>query len=196
MRPGRPSAWTRSHVAGLVAALDGLGETLATVERWGAILGERLAGGHRLLIAGNGGSAALAEQLAAGLVGRFARERRGLGALALTADGSIVTAVADDFGALDVFARQVEAHARTGDMVLFLSTTGSSPNLLVAAEAARDLGVMSWAMTGQAPNALADLCDAAVAVDAADAGTVQEVHQLLVHVLVRAVDEATFLEAG
>ncbi|HET7486997.1 MAG TPA: SIS domain-containing protein [Acidimicrobiales bacterium] len=191
-RSARPSAWSRAHVAALAAALEGLDGALVTVERWGATLAAGLAGTGRLLVAGNGGSAALAEHLAAELVGRFFRDRRGLDAQALTTDGSIVTAVANDFGARDVFARQVQAHAHAGDVVLFLSTSGSSPNLLVAAEAARDLGVTTWAMTGPAPNALATLCDAAVCIDAG-AATVQEVQQLLVHVLARAVDEASIV---
>lgn len=180
-------------MAELAAALEGLDAALVTVERWGAALGAGLAGDGRLLVAGIGGSAALAEHLAAELVGRFARARPGLDALALTPDGSIVSAVADDFGARGVFARQVQAHARPGDVVLFLSTAGSSPTLLVAVEAARDVGATTWAMTGPVPNALAELCDETVAVEAAGAATVHEVHQVLVHVLARAVDEASIL---
>lgn len=189
-RAAPASAWSRSHVADLVAALEAVGDDLAVVERWGAILARRLGAGGRLLVAGNGGSAALAEHLAAELVGRFGRERRGLGAIALTTDGSIVTAVANDFGAIDVFARQVEAHGRPGDVLLLLSTSGRSPNLLAAAGVAGDLGVTTWAMTGPVPNPLAGACQSVVGVAAEGTATVQEVHQVLVHVLARAVDEA------
>ncbi|HET9442012.1 MAG TPA: SIS domain-containing protein [Acidimicrobiales bacterium] len=187
---GGAGSWSRAHVAELAAALDGLGPALEAVEAWGGVLAERLERGGRLLVAGNGGSAALAEHLAAELVSRFGTTRRGLGALALSTAGSVVTAIAHDFGAVDVFARQVEAHARPDDIVLLLSTSGVSPDLVAAAEEARYLGVTTWAMTGRGPNPLAATCDSVVTVDAPASSTVQEVHQVLVHVLARAVDEA------
>jgi phosphoheptose isomerase len=188
-----PSAtdWSRGHVDDLVAALGGIDADLAAVERWGGELAGVLRRGGRLLVAGNGGCAALAEHLAAELVGRFLVERPGLAALALSTDGSVLTAIANDYGALEVFARQVEAHAHPLDVLLLLSTSGESPNLVAAAVKARRLGVATWAMTGRGPNPLAGACDEAVAVDAAATSTVQEVQQVLVHVLARAVDAAT-----
>ena len=184
----RVTTWSQAHVADLVAALGTLDGALADVERWGATLAGVLRRGGRLLVAGNGGCAALAQHLAAELVGRFLVERPGLAALALSTDGSVVTAIANDYGALELFARQVEAHARPGDVLLLLSTSGASPNLLAAAAAGRRLGVAAWAMTGRRPNPLADACDEAVAVDATASSTVQEVEQVLVHVLASAVD--------
>ena len=184
------TTWSRDHVDDLVAALGGLDGTLAAVERWGAHLSGVLRRGGRLLVAGNGGCASLAEHLAAELVGRFLAERPGLAALALSTDGSVVTAIANDYGALEMFARQVEAHAHPRDVLLLLSTSGASPNLVAAAVKARGLGVVTWAMTGRGPNPLAGACDDAVTVDAAATSTVQEVQQVLVHVLARAVDAA------
>lgn len=184
------TTWGRAHVADLVEVLGRADGAVAGAERWGTALAGVLRRGGKLLVAGNGGCAALAEHLAAELVGRFLVERPGLAALALSTDGSVVTAIANDYGVLELFARQVEAHARPGDVLLLLSTSGASPNLLAAAVAARRLGVATWAMTGRRPNPLADACDDAVAVDAEATSTVQEVQQVLVHVLAQAVDGA------
>jgi phosphoheptose isomerase len=185
------SAWAAAHLADLMTALDGIGPGLAVVEGWGAALARRLAAGGRLLVCGNGGSAALSEHLAAELVGRFAVDRPGLSAIALSTDGSVLTAVLNDFAAKVVFARQVEAHGRLGDVLLLISTSGRSPDLLQAVVTARAHGLTTWAMTGPAPNPLSTLCDEVVAVPApAPSTTVQEVHQMLVHVLAHAVDVA------
>ncbi|CAM5291572.1 hypothetical protein SCANM63S_02574 [Streptomyces canarius] len=123
------------HLNGLTQALAGLDVERITL--WGSELADRLSAGRTLLVAGNGGSAAEAQHLTAELVGRYKRERRGVAAIALHADSSTVTAVANDYGYEQVFARQVEAHARPGDVLLLLSTSGRSANLLRAAEAAR-----------------------------------------------------------
>ncbi|MFP5376732.1 MAG: SIS domain-containing protein, partial [Acidimicrobiia bacterium] len=111
------STWGQAHVADLVEVLAGADAAVAGVERWGAALAGVLRRDGKLLVAGNGGCAALAEHLAAELVGRFLVERPGLAALALSTDGSVVTAIANDYGVLELFARQVEAHARSGDVL-------------------------------------------------------------------------------
>jgi D-sedoheptulose 7-phosphate isomerase len=115
-------------------------------------------------------------------------------ALALHAETSALTAVLNDYGAEAVFSRQVQAHGRPGDVLLTLSTSGRSPNLLEAARVARACGLHVWAITGSAPSPLAELADDAIQVEARTTATVQEVHQLVVHLLCEAFEEA--LDAG
>jgi type III pantothenate kinase len=169
-------------------ALDRLKRDAAVVESWGRRLAEILAGGGRLMAAGNGGSAAEAQHLTAELVGRFVDERRPMSALCLSAETSSLTAIVNDYGAEEIFARQVQAHGRPGDVLVLLSTSGRSPNLLRAAERARAAGVRVWAMTGDRPNPLADRADEALAVRARTTAVVQEVHLAAVHAVCAAVD--------
>ena len=147
------------------------------------------AAGGRLLAAGNGGSAAEAQHLTAELVGRFRADRRPFSAICLSAETSSVTAIVNDYGADEMFARQVEAHGRAGDVLVLLSTSGRSPNVVAAAERGRELGLHVWAMTGPAPNPLAAACDDALCVDAPSTATVQEFHLVALHLLCAAVDE-------
>ena len=171
-----------AHLAGLPRVLDALGGQADRLARWSQQLAECLLGGGRLLAAGNGGSAAEAQHLTAELVGRFDGERRPFSAIALHADTSSLTAIANDYGYDQSFARQVSAHARPGDIVILLSTSGRSRNLLLAAEAARRAGATSWAMTGAGPNPLAEGCDDALTLEGACAN-VQEGHLIALHAL-------------
>jgi phosphoheptose isomerase len=180
--------WLTRHVAELSWALDALKRDAGTVESWGRRLAEILDGGGRLMAAGNGGSAAEAQHLTAELVGRFVDERRPLSALCLSAETSSLTAIVNDYGADEVFARQVQAHGRPGDVLVLLSSSGRSPNLLTAAQRARAAGIRVWAMTGSRPNPLADRADEALAVRARTTAVVQEVHLAAVHALCAAVD--------
>ncbi|MCC3326515.1 D-sedoheptulose-7-phosphate isomerase [Nocardia abscessus] len=178
------------HFAALRTALERTSGVAPDIRRWGRELADVLDNGGRLLACGNGGSAAEAQHLTGELVGRFRSERRPLSAIALHADTSASTAIVNDYGETELFARQVRAHGRPDDVLVLLSTSGASPNVLAAAKAAHDIGVTTWAMTGPAPNPLAALCDDAVAVDAPTTATVQEVHLVLVHALCAALDEA------
>ncbi|HTI34610.1 MAG TPA: SIS domain-containing protein [Miltoncostaea sp.] len=178
------------HLAALEEALAALRGRMADVEGWGARLAARLRDGGRLLAAGNGGSAAHAQHLTAELVGRYRDERQPLSAIALHADTSSFTAIVNDYGADAGFARQVHAHGRPGDVLMVLSTSGRSPNLVAAVEAARRCGMATVALTGPAPNPLAAAADDALAVDATSTATVQEVHQVVVHLVCAAVDAA------
>ena len=179
-----------THLAALRQALDAFEAELTRVERWGRDLARVLAAGGRLLAAGNGGSAAQAQHLTAELVGRYRDDRPPLSAIALHAETSSVTAIANDFGLDEVFARQVRAHGRPGDVLLAISTSGESANVLAAARAGLDGGLTLWALTGGAPNPLADLADDAVSVEGRTTATVQEVHQVALHLLCEAVDAA------
>jgi phosphoheptose isomerase len=189
VRPDDVAGVLGAHVDRLAAALPALRAAAPTLTRWGTDLGGRLLAGSRLLAGGNGGSAAEAQHLTAELVGRFDGERRPLAAIALHADTSSITAIGNDYGYHEVYARQVRAHARPGDVVLLFSTSGRSPNLLSAAEAAACAGATRWAVTGPGPNPLADACDEAVCLPG-DSATVQECHLAALHMLCRAVDAA------
>ena len=177
----------REHLAALAEPLAALAADIDRIERWGRHLAGILARGGRLLAAGNGGSAAQAQHLTCELVGRYVTERRPLSALALHAETSSLTAIANDYGADDAFARQVRAHGRPGDVLVVLTTSGTSPNVLAALEAAGEVGMTTWALTGRAPNPAKELADDAVSVSAR-MPTVQEVHQVVIHVLCGAVD--------
>ncbi len=170
-------------------------DALASLDRghlssWGTELAVVLSAGGRLLVAGNGGSAAQAQHLSAELVGRFRSDRRPLSAIALHADTSSLTAIGNDFGFTEIFSRQVAAHGRPGDVLLTLSTSGRSRNLLAAVTQARSLGVRTWALTGRAPNPLSALCDDSLMVDAEDPCAIQECQLVAIHLLCAAVDEA------
>jgi rfaE bifunctional protein nucleotidyltransferase chain/domain/rfaE bifunctional protein kinase chain/domain len=186
---GDPAAgWLAGHVSEVGAALAALRAEAARVDRWAATLARVLGGGGRLLVAGNGGSAAEAQHLTSELVGRFRAERAPYSALALTAETSSLTALLNDYGAEEVFARQVRAHGRRGDVLLLLSTSGASPNVLRAAEAGRAAGLAVWGLTGPAPNPLAALADDALCVPAPTTAGVQAVHLVVVHALCAAFD--------
>lgn len=175
----------------LNAHLRGLRELTRAVERldsWGERLAATLLAGGRLLTAGNGGSAAEAEHLAAELVGRYRRSRRPLSAIALTADGRSLSAIANDFGWSQCMARQVLAHGREGDVLIALSTSGESANVLEAVRAASQAGMATWALSGPAPNPLHGLCDEALAFPGSTPA-VQEMHLLAIHLLCEVVDE-------
>ncbi|PZG17424.1 D-sedoheptulose-7-phosphate isomerase [Nonomuraea aridisoli] len=179
-----------AHLEKLWNTLEKVDDHAVTVRAWGGKLAGVLAAGGRLLACGNGGSAAEAQHLTAELVGRFRDDRRPYAAIPLHGDASSLTAIVNDYGADEVYARQVRAHGRPGDVLLCLSTSGASPNVLAAARAAQEGGILAWAMTGPAPNPLADLCDDAVAVPAEETATVQEVHLALIHLLCDAVEGA------
>ncbi len=182
--------WLQGHTRELQEAMAALLEQASVIRSWGERLAASLVGGSRLLVAGNGGSAAEAQHLAAELVGRYRDERRPLSAIALTAETASLTALLNDYGPEEVFARQVEAHGRVGDTLLLLSTSGSSANVLHAAKRGHELGLRVWSITGPLPNPLASLADEAVTIPVPATSTVQEAHLVTVHALCAAVDTA------
>jgi D-sedoheptulose 7-phosphate isomerase len=179
-----------NHLNGLAAAIEPFRARAGLLARWGGLLAQVLGTGGRLLIAGNGGSAAEAQHLAAELVGRLRDERQPLSAIALTPDSSAVTAIGNDYGFDEVFARQVRAHGRPGDVLLLMSTSGRSPNLVAAARAGRESGLRTWAMTGAGPNPLAEGCDETLRCPSPDSQVVQELHLVSVHLLCEYIDRA------
>ncbi|MFI9722045.1 SIS domain-containing protein [Streptomyces sp. NPDC052396] len=187
----RPPAADGDHCARLLAALETFrAEQAATARLWGARLAATLSSGGRLLAAGNGGSAAQAQHLTAELVGRYREDRAPFSAIALHTDTSSCTAIVNDYGPDELFARQVRAHARPGDVLILLSTSGASPNLLAAAAAGRASAAGVWALTGPAPNPLAEAGDETLCVAAASTANVQELHLVAVHLMCAAFDAA------
>ena len=178
----------RRHLEELAGPLADLGAEAERLDAWGARIADLLVAGGRLLAVGNGGSAAEAQHLTAELVGRYRDDRMPLSALALCSETSSLTAIGNDYGMEEVFARQVRAHARAGDVLVALSTSGRSPNVLAAAAEAAEMGLWSIALTGPAPNPLADACEDALSVDSPHTATIQEIHLICVHLLCAAVD--------
>jgi len=178
----------RNYLAALRPVLEFLDDESGRLDRWGRTLAARLMSGNRMLAAGNGGSAAEAQHFTAELVGRFDGERRPFSAVSLHADSSAVTAIGNDYGFEEVFARQVRGHGRAGDVLVLLSTSGSSRNLLLAAAAATELGLSTWALTGEGPNPLSGVVDECLCLPGPSAN-VQEAQLVAIHAICRAFDE-------
>ena len=180
----------RRHLAELAGPLEDLQAQSARLDAWGRRLTDVLVRGGRLLAAGNGGSAAEAQHLTSELVGRYRDDRPPFSAIALHAETSATTAIANDYGVEEIFARQVRAHGRPGDVLMLLSTSGRSANVLAAADAGAECGLITWALTGPAPNPLAERVHECLAVASPHTATVQEIHLIAVHLVCAAVDHA------
>lgn len=160
--------------------------------RAAALVVESLRAGGKLLLCGNGGSAADAQHWAGEMVSRFMYDRPGLAAVALTTDSSILTAIGNDYGYERLFARQVEALGRPGDVLFALSTSGRSPNILAALRAARERGVRTVGFAGSNGAEMGPLCDVLVQVPSASTPRVQEGHEVLGHAICQMVEAAIF----
>jgi D-sedoheptulose 7-phosphate isomerase len=159
------------------------------IERAGILIRDALAGGHKILFCGNGGSAADSQHLAAEIVGRFQKERPSLPALALTVDTSVLTAVANDYGYDTVFSRQVEGLGNDGDVLVGISTSGNSKNVIAAIEAARKKRMKVIGFTGIGGGKMADLCDVCLAVPSRVTARTQEMHIMMGHILCEIAEE-------
>ena len=182
-----------------VASLEAKQRTLAAmgprIVQAAELLAERLRRGHKILVCGNGGSAADAQHFAAELVNRFEIERPGLAAIALTTDSSALTSIANDYAFEQIFARQVRALGRSGDVLLAISTSGHSPNVLVAIDAARELGMATLALTGRDGGRMAEQLgngDIEIRAVAPATARIQETHILIIHCLCDLVDWLLF----
>ena len=149
-----------------------------------------LKNGNKILLFGDGGSAADAQHIAAELVGRYKIKRKGLAAIALTTDTSAITAIANDFGYLQVFSRQIEALAYEGDLVIGISTGGSSPNVINALKLANEIGCKTIGLSGKDGGKFNDLCDVSLIAGADDTPRIQEMHILIGHTLCHLIDKA------
>jgi D-sedoheptulose 7-phosphate isomerase len=178
------------HVRELLHALGTFDDGVETASDWGRTIATALTDGRRLLAAGNGGSAAQAQHLTGELVGRYREDRAPFSAICLSAETSTLTAIMNDYPVEELFARQVEAHGRPGDVLVLMSTSGRSPNVVTAAQRGRHLGLTVLAFTGPRPNPLADIADQALSVESPFTATVQELHLVALHVLCASMDRA------
>jgi D-sedoheptulose 7-phosphate isomerase len=175
----------RSHLE-TIQAVIGTMET--DLEKACQIAVDTLKKGNKILLCGNGGSAADAQHIAAELTGRYKSERRGLPAIALTTDTSALTAIGNDYGYGRVFDRQVEALANKGDLLIGISTSGNSANILSALTLAKEMGCMTLGFSGRDGGAMNALCDVNLVVPSNDTPRIQEIHILLGHTLCQIID--------
>lgn len=159
------------------------------IEEATALLTTSIQSGHKVLIAGNGGSAAEAQHFSAELIGRFKKERHPYPSIALSTDTSILTAVGNDYGFDSVFERQVQGLSQKGDILVVLSTSGNSANLIRAVKAAHDRGVMTIGLLGKDGGLLKELVGVPIVVPSMDTARIQEIHLLIIHSLCSSIDE-------
>ena len=176
------------HLDELAGPLAALRADAPRLELWGRRLAEVLAGGGRLLAAGNGGSAAQAAHLTSELVGRYRDDRPAFSAIALCAESSAVTAIGNDYGYEQVFARQIEALASSGDVALAISTSGRSPNVLAGVAAARSSGIATIGLTGADGGPLSAAVDICIEVPSDATPRIQEAHTVVAHILCELVE--------
>ena len=167
-----------------------LADLIPLIDRAAAAMTDAIRNGGKIMFCGNGGSAADSQHLAAELIGRYLRDRKPLPAIALTVDTSALTAIANDSGYADVFARQLRGLGRRGDVLVGLSTSGNSENVLRALVAAGELGIATIGLTGRAGGKLRAACDIAICVPADEANHIQEMHIAIGHYLCGFVENA------
>ncbi|WP_028295790.1 D-sedoheptulose 7-phosphate isomerase [Olivibacter sitiensis] len=161
---------------------------LPLIEKVAGEIGQSIQKGNKVLLIGNGGSAADAQHIAAEFTGRFVKERRPLPAIALTTDTSALTAIANDYGYQQVFARQVAALGQGGDILIAISTSGNSPSILEAVEVAKEKGIKTIGLTGKDGGTLGQICDMHINIPHQATARVQEMHILIGHLLCEYVD--------
>lgn len=163
-------------------------ECIPVIEQMAEMCRQALQNGHKILLCGNGGSAADSQHIAAEFVGRFVKERQGLPAIAFTTDTSILTAVGNDYGYDEVFRRQVEALGREGDVLIGISTSGNSGNVVKAFQQAKKQGVKTIAFTGMKASKMSELADLTLRVPAPVTARVQECHIMVGHMICEYID--------
>lgn len=186
---GQLTKLSQSLAAHLEVIQNVLDAKLQEIEQSGQLICSALREGHKVLLCGNGGSAADAQHIAAELVGRYEDHRRAWPAIALTTDTSALTAVSNDYGYERVFARQVEALAVADDVLIAISTSGKSPNVIRAVELARSMGCRTIALTGAEGEPLSSLCDIAVVVPSERTSRVQEAHITIGHLWCEMIED-------
>jgi D-sedoheptulose 7-phosphate isomerase len=162
------------------------------VQRAAEMIANAFKGGEKLLVFGNGGSAADAQHIAGELVNRFLQQRKALPAIALNTDGGVLTCIANDTGFENVFARQIEALGQQGDVCLAITTSGKSPNVIAACKQAHDRGMKVLGLLGRDGGHVAPLCDLALIVESDDTQRIQETHNLIGHILCELIESELF----
>ena len=184
------STHIETQIAAHLQAVEALKDSTGLLEQAVRLIVDTFKAGQRVYVLGNGGSAADAQHVAAELVGRFKKhDRPALPAIALTTDTSALTAISNDYGFEEVFARQVEALVREGDVVWVLSVSGSSPNIINAVKAAKRQAAMVIGFTGKEGAELRALCDICLMAEHTDSDRVQEVHQLAYHIVCGLIED-------
>lgn len=186
-----------AHFERSLAALERATEDaalLATARKIAAVIVTALRSRNKLLIIGNGGSAADAQHIAAEIIGRYKQDRPGYAALALTTDTSALTSVANDYGFEQVFARQIEGLGQRGDVLMALSTSGRSPNILAALRTARERGLVTIGFTGSTGEALGALCDHLFVAPSDDTPVVQQIHLAAAHGICDEIEQTMMRE--
>lgn len=164
-------------------------ECLPDISRFAEACREALSSGHTIFLMGNGGSVCDCQHFAAELVGRFQKERQAMAAVALTTDTSILTALANDYGYDTIFARQVEALVRPGDLVVGISTSGNSPNVVKGLEKANERGAVTVGLTGRSGGKMKELCDICIRIPSDMTARIQEAHLLIEHLVCQRIEE-------
>ena len=175
------------HIKTSKKVMDSLSESIEIAAN---LCIDSLKNGNKILLFGNGGSAADAQHIAAEIVGRYKTERKGLPAIALTTDTSVITAISNDYGYLHVFERQVEALANEGDLLIAISTGGSSSNVVSALKIAENLGCKSIGLSGRSGGDFNKLCDINISVPSEDTPRIQEMHIVIGHIICSLIDQA------
>jgi len=193
----QPKDPVRAHLKLSLAALERANDDpalLATARAIAAAIINALRSGNKILLIGNGGSAADAQHIAAEIIGRYKQDRPAYAALALTTDTSALTAISNDYGFEQVFARQVEGLGARGDVLLALSTSGRSPNILAALRTARERGLVTIGFTGSTGEALGALCDHLLVSPSDDTPVVQQIHLSVAHGICDAIEQTMMSE--
>ena len=180
----------QSHIEGHIELAHKFKEEMPDMESAATMVIEAFRAGNKLLVAGNGGSVADAHHFVAELIGRFKKERKALPALALDANPSAVTAISNDYSFDRVFARQIDAFARPGDVFFGISTSGNSANIVEAIKAAKAIGCKVVGLTGKTGGKMAGLCDLLINIPSEDTPRIQEMHALVIHTLSDLIERA------
>lgn len=180
----------RQRIADHEEVLEATKALIPAIEKAGALFSKALQDGHKILFCGNGGSAADAQHLAAEIVGRFQKERSAYPAIALTVDTSILTAVANDYGYDTVFRRQVQGLGQAGDVLVGISTSGNSKNVIEAIDEARKKDIAVIGFTGHGGGKMAELCDVCLSVPSDVTARIQEMHIMMGHILCEIAEES------
>lgn len=189
MSQDRIAAHFQSSLTGLTKAVQSP-ELLATSHAIAQAVTDALRAGNKLLLIGNGGSAADAQHIAAEIVGRYKQERPGWAAIALTTDTSALTAIGNDYGFEQIFVRQVQGLGKRGDVLFALTTSGRSPNILAALRLARDMGIVTIGFTGTKGESMRSSCDHLLVAPSEDTPVIQQIHMMVMHAICDAVEQA------
>jgi phosphoheptose isomerase len=193
---GSCATFSEARIRNLSSRLDEVLDDLDVLVRWGEEMGAAAAVGQRLLVVGNGGSAAQADHFAAELIGRFRKDRIPISAINLHAQGAALTALANDLDFHQAAARVLRAHGRRGDILLCLSTSGLSRNIIATAQEGQALGIRTYALTGSAGAPLEEAVDHFLTFEGGDVASIQELHLIAIHVLCDAIETTVAASMG